>query len=75
MKTILKVIVIGYTGSETECEVEIIRIGEPIKSFYVEKLNTTLTMDADGHGKVRIDTIKCVDYDEDENPIPAILER
>ena len=69
----MKIIISGYKGYESECEVEIIRTGEPIKSFHVESLNTTLTMDADGHGKVRIDTIKCVDYDEDENPIPVEL--
>jgi len=65
--------VFGYTGCESECEVVFKKYNKIVKSFFVENLTTTLSMDPMGYGKVRIDTIKCLDYDTYGNPIPISL--
>ena len=69
----MEFLIYNYTGYESEFEVAMLDKGKIQFSFYVTNINTTLSMDEDGHGKVRINTISCISYDIEDNPQPYVL--
>ena len=68
-------IIYNFTGSEKEFEVSRIENGKIQFYLYVTDLRTTLSMDASGYGKVRIDSITCVIYDAEDNQVPYVLSQ
>ena len=68
-------IIYNFTGSEKEFEVSTIEKGKIEFYFYVTDLRTTLSMDASGHGKVRIDSITCVIYSDEDIQVPYVLSQ
>jgi hypothetical protein len=69
----MEYIIYNFTGYENQCEVATIEKGKIQFSFYVIDLRTTLSMNGDGDAKVRIDTIQCVSYDNEDNQVPHVL--
>lgn len=71
----MEYIIYNYTGYESQFEVAQYENGKISFDFYVTNINTTLSIDEDGHGKVRINTISCVTYNEDDQSIPYVLSQ
>ena len=69
----MEYLIYNYTGYESEFEVAGIENGKIKFDFYVSNINTTLSIDEDGHGKVRINTICCVTYNDEDKPVPYVL--
>ena len=69
----MELLIYNYTGYESEFEVSIIENGKIKFDYYVSNIHTTLSMNEDGKGKVRVNTISCITYDENDKPIPYVL--
>lgn len=69
----MELLIYNYSGYESEFEVSILEKGKIQFSFYVTNIDTTLSMNKDGYGKVRINTITCITYDENDEAHPYVL--
>lgn len=69
----MELLVYNYTGYESEFEVAIKENGKISFDYYVTNINTTLSIDNDGHGRVRINSVCCVTYNDQDKPIPYVL--
>lgn len=69
----MELLIYNYTGYENEFEVAQIENGKISFDFYVTNIDTTISLDEDGHGKIRINTISCVTYNEEDKSLPYVL--
>jgi hypothetical protein len=71
----MEYLIYNYTGYENEFEVAVFENGKINFDFYVSNINTTLSIDQHGFGKVKINAITCITYNEKDEPIYYILSQ
>lgn len=69
----MELLIYNYSGVESEFEVAVLHKGKIDFAFYVTDIKTTLSLDEDGHGKVSIESISCVTYDNQDEAKPYVI--